>query len=339
MRSTSMFWIKSILFLAGLSLFLWLIKSAGLYSLVNSFQAVGWPFLFLFIPYLLVYVFDAIGWKVTFHHRPRQLSFFRLFLLRTAGESLNNTLPSAYLGGEPVKALLLKRFEIDMAEAACSVIAAKTTMTIAQILFILCGFGAFYVAAERSITIPGLLPAVLIFFTIGVCGVGMLVRWQRTGFTRPLMRLAEKIGFLARKLKRHQETLLELDAKLSRFHGQAGGKFWVSIAWFLGGWSVGIFEVYLFGLLFGIPLSLLDAVAIEALSTMVKAMAFVIPGSIGVQEGGIVLLFIAVGQTTTAGVTFSLVRRVRELVWIGLGFGLLGWYGWRGQRALDSLEK
>ena len=52
-----------------------------------------------------------------------------------------------------------------------------------------------------------------------------------------------------------------------------------------------------------------------------------------------VLLFLAVGQTTLAGVSFSLVRRLRELVWIGLGFGLLGWYGWRGQGTLDSLEK
>lgn len=339
MRLMPMFWVKALLFLAGLSLFVWLITSAGLHAILKSFQQVGWPIIFLFVPYLLVYLFDAVGWQSTFHHRPRELSFLRLFLVRTAGESLNNTLPSAYLGGEPVKAVLLKRFHVDMAEAASSVIAAKTTMTIAQIMFIILGFGAFYLAAERSIEIPGLLPGILVLLGIGVFGIGVLVRWQRTGFTRPLMRLAEKIGFLARKLKRYQEGLLRLDANLSRFHAGDGGKFWVSTAWFLGGWIVGTFEVYLFGLLFDIPLSLLDAVAIEALSTMVRSMGFIIPGSVGVQEGGIVLLFLAVGQTTLAGISFSLVRRLRELVWIGLGFGLLGWYGWRGQGTLESLEK
>ena len=105
-----------------------------------------------------------------------------------------------------------------MAEAASSVIAAKTTMTIAQIMFILVGFGAFYLAAERSIAIPGLLPGILALLGIGVFGIAVLVRWQQTGFTRPFMRLAEKIGFLARKLKRYQEGLLRLDANLSRFH-------------------------------------------------------------------------------------------------------------------------
>ena len=334
-----MSWIKFALFLAGLGLFAWLIKSAGLHALLKSFQQVGWPFLFLFVPYLLVYLFDAMGWRVTFQHRPKELGFLRLFLVRTAGESLNNTLPSAYLGGEPVKALLLKRFHVDMAEAASSVIAAKTTMTIAQIMFILVGFGAFYLAAERSIAIPGLLPGILVLLGIGVFGTGVLVRWQQTGFTRPLMRLAQNIGFLARKLNKYKEGLLRLDANLSRLHAEDGDKFWISTAWFLGGWMVGTLEIYLFGLLFNVPLSLLDTLAIEALATMVRTMGFIIPGSVGVQEGGIVLLFLAVGQTTLAGVSFSLVRRLRELLWIGLGFGLLGWYGWRGQGTLESREK
>ena len=339
MQSTAMFWVKCILFLTGLGLFAWLVQSAGLDELLTSFHHVGWPLLFFFGPYLLVYLVDAIGWQTTFHHRPSRLRFHHLFLVRTAGESLNNTLPSAYLGGEPVKALLLKRFDVDMAEAASSVIAAKTTMTIAQILFILLGFGALYLATERSIAFPGLLPGILVLFGLGVCCVGLLVWWQRTGFTRPMMRLAGKIGFLGRKLKRYEEDLLRLDAKLAMFHGEAGGKFWASTAWFLTGWIVGIFEVYVFGLLFGIPISLLDALAIEALATMVKAMAFVIPGSMGVQEGGIVLLFLAVGQTTLAGVSFSLVRRMRELIWIGFGFGLLSWFGWRGHETQESLEK
>ncbi len=327
MRLMPAFWVKAFLFFVGIGLFGWLIKSAGLHALLKNFQQAGWPFLLLFVPYLLVYMFDAMGWQVTFHHRPKELGFLRLFLVRTAGESLNNTLPSAYLGGEPVKAVLLKRFHVDMAEAASSVIAAKTTMTIAQIMFILVGFGAFYTATEGAVLIPGLLPGILILLGIGVFGIGVLVRWQQTGFTRPLMQLAEKFRFLARKLNKYQEGLLRLDENLSRLHADGGSKFWVSIGWFLGGWMVGILEVYLFGLVFDISITLLDAVAIEALSTMARTMGFIIPGSVGVQEGGIVLLFLAVGQTTLAGVSFSLVRRVRELLWIGFGFGLLGWYG------------
>ena len=334
-----MSFVQGVLLLVGFGVFVWLIKTAGLHELLQSFEAVGWPFLLLFIPYLLVYLFDTVGWLTTLHHRPENLSVLRLFLIRAAGESLNNTIPSAYLGGEPVKALLLKRCDVDLAEAASSVIAAKTTMTIAQIIFILLGFGALYASAERSSIIPSLFPGILVLFGIGVFGLGVLVRWQRTGFTRPLARWAANFGMPARTLERYQSGLLRLDASLLRLHTGNQRKVWVSTAWCLIGWIVGALEVYMFGLVFHIPLSMLDAVAIEALSTMIKTMAFVIPGSVGVQEGGIVLLFLAVGQTTLAGVSFSLVRRLRELLWIGIGFGLLGWYGYQSgnQERVDHL--
>ena len=333
------FFLKTALLFQGLSLFLWLIQLAGIDRLLDTFYEVVWPLFLIFIPYVIVYLLDARGWQATFHDRPKLLSFYRLFLIRTAGESLNNTLPSAYLGGEPVKALLLKRFNVDMAEASSTVIAAKTTMTIAQALFTLLGFGALYISLERSIVLSGFFPVVWIVFIVGVIGIGVLVRWQQTGFTRPLVRLARVSKLFTQVLLRYENSLIALDISLARLHGQAKAKFWVSSGWFFCGWMVGVFEVYFFGVIFGVPLSLIDALAIEALVNMLRAVAFIMPSNIGIQEGGIVLLFLAVGQTAFSGISFSLVRRFRELIWIGFGFGLLNWYGWRNQEMPDNLEK
>ena len=49
--------------------------------------------------------------------------------------------PAAYVGGEPLKAYLLKPYGVPMVEGMASVITAKTTMTLAQVLFILLGLG------------------------------------------------------------------------------------------------------------------------------------------------------------------------------------------------------
>jgi hypothetical protein len=54
-----------------------------------------------------------------------------------AGETANVTPPAAYIGGEPLKAYWLKRYGVSMVEGVASVITAKTTMTLAQVLFIL----------------------------------------------------------------------------------------------------------------------------------------------------------------------------------------------------------
>lgn len=333
------FFLKAVLLFLGASLFFWLIQLAGIQRLLDTFYEIGWPLFLIFIPYFIVYLLDALGWQSTFNLRPKRLGFYRLFLIRTAGESLNNTLPSASLGGEPVKALLLKRFNVDMAEASSSVIVAKTTMTIAQALFTLLGFGALYISLEHSIALSGFFPVAWIVFIVGVIGLGVLVRLQQTGFTRPLVRVVGVSKLFTQILARYEKTLVALDVNLARFHSQAKAKFWVSSGWFFCGWMVGVFEVYFFGVIFGVPLSLIDALAIEALVTMLRTVAFLMPGNIGIQEGGIVLLFLAVGQTTFSGISFSLVRRLRELIWIGFGFGLLSWYGWKNQEISDNLEK
>ena len=83
----------------------------------------------------------------------------------------------------------------------------------------------------------------------------------------------------------------------------------------------------------GIPISVREALAIEALASVVKALAFFIPGSL-VQDGGNVLLLTLFGYPSSFGLTFSLVRRMRELLWISLGLVvLLRYYGWRSRPA------
>jgi hypothetical protein len=71
-----------------------------------------------------MYVVEACGWKVT---------------LGPLGEVVNMTTPTAYVGGEQLKAYLLKKHHVPMVEGLPSVIIAKTTMTIAEVLFILLG--------------------------------------------------------------------------------------------------------------------------------------------------------------------------------------------------------
>src|SRR5260370_17619756 len=62
----------------------------------------------------------------------------RLFGARLAGEALNLVTAVGSVGGEAVKAWLIRR-DVAYAESVPSVVIAKTTMTIAQALFLLVG--------------------------------------------------------------------------------------------------------------------------------------------------------------------------------------------------------
>lgn len=62
---------------------------------------------------------------------------------------------------------------------------------------------------------------------------------------------------------------------------------------------------------------------IEAVGSGVRFATFLVPGSLGVLEGANTGLFVALGLGASAGLAFSLVRRARQAVWIGLGLLVL----------------
>ena len=63
----------------------------------------------------------------------------------------------------------------------------------------------------------------------------------------------------------------------------------------------------------------LSAISIGALSVGIKGSTFFIPGSLGAQDVGNFFLLKDFGYSDVAGFTFAMLRRFRELVWIGLG--------------------
>lgn len=73
----------------------------------------------------------------------------------------------------------------------------------------------------------------------------------------------------------------------------------------------------------------LSATSIGALSVFIKGGTFFILGSLGVQDGRNMLLLSAFGYFDVTGITFALLRRFHELVWIGLGLFCLTLVGGR----------
>ena len=85
----------------------------------------------------------------------------------------------------------------------------------------------------------------------------------------------------------------------------------------------------------GHPVSWLDALLLESVGQAIRGAAFAIPGSLGAQEGGYLLLAPLVGLTPDAALALSLAKRARELA-LGLpGLVYLHWSerDWQRRRA------
>ena len=91
----------------------------------------------------------------------------------------------------------------------------------------------------------------------------------------------------------------------------------------MAGWIIGVAEVLIVFAFMGHPVSIAEAVVIESLLHAIRGAAFAIPGALGAQEGGLVLLCAAFGIPPEQAIALSLVKRAADLV-LGVP-GLLGW--------------
>jgi uncharacterized membrane protein YbhN (UPF0104 family) len=94
----------------------------------------------------------------------------------------------------------------------------------------------------------------------------------------------------------------------------------LSIGFHFLGWLTNALETWVILALLGLDVSFVGALVIEAFSTAIRFATFMVPGSLGALEGGHVAIFVALGFTGTVGLSYSLVRRIREATWVGIGF-------------------
>jgi uncharacterized protein (TIRG00374 family) len=332
--------LRLILLLAGLLTFVglvWHIGPGHIADAVSSLGVAAVPVILL--PSLLMYLLEAYGWRLTLRDHATRVSFGRLLAIRTAGEVVNMTTPTAYVGGEPLKALLLEPSGVPMIEGLASVITAKTTMTIAQVLFILLGIGLAFglVGAAASGDSNGPLLAALVGVGLLLFGIALFVMVQRIGLFLGLLNVLRWCRIRIPYLEAREDKLRELDRTILDFYTRDRLAFLLSIGCFFFGWLAEALEVYAMLYFIGEPpVSLPAAIAIGALSSFIKGGTFFIPGSLGAQEGGNLLVLVAFGYSDVIGITFALLRRVRELVWIAIGLLCLAALG--GRKAVSAKE-
>ena len=280
-------------------------------AIAASIARVGWWLaLVIVFPSVLVAWLDAMGWRYAFTRDAVPVR--TLLWIRLAGEAINLTTPTAALGGEAVKTWLL-RDRVGLPEAVSSVIVAKTTITLAQGFLLLLGV----VLAWTSLAADSrLLVAMEWLLALELVALSVFMVAQTRGLAAFGGRVLARLG--AHRFARH-EGLGRIDRAMSELYLRQPGRLTLSILYHFAAWLAGAVEAWLILWLLDAPVSLVTAIVIEAFGAGIRFATFVIPSSLGVLEGGYAATFRALGFGGTIGVTFSLVRRLREVVWIAVG--------------------
>ena len=315
--------VKVGLSIVGLAVIAWSIHHIGWAPVLEALaRLTWWQVVLVCLPYAAIMAVDTLGWRFAF---PGDAApFCRLFGARLAGEALNLVTAVGSVGGEAVKAWLIRR-DVAYAESVPSVVIAKTTITIAQALFLLIGVA---LAWTMPATDSRVITAMLWLLVVEVAAVAGFVAVQVVGVVGRAGRLLEWFGVV-----RRDDYAQQLDAALRDYYRRDWRRLSLSTGFHLGGWLLGAVEAYLILFFLGISADLVTATVIEALGAGVRFATFLIPASLGAFESANAAAFEAMGLGAGAGLAFSFVRRARQIGWIGFGLLVLVSMGWLAKRA------
>lgn len=315
--------IKILLLTGGFIFFCVLIYKVGLSNLYQNLCLLKWKILIILLPYPLIFVLDTLGWRHSF--KGHKISFKNLFTVRLAGESINMIVPSANFAGEPVKAYLLKKYNVPLVDGLASVVISKTIMAITQIIFVMLGVG--FLIFKLDITGTGLATSIIIIL-LGIPIIIFIIMIQKRGIFTLLAKLLKFLRLKIRYVEEREHRLRELDENILQFYVNNKKDFFISSTYFLLGWLTGLLEVFVVLYFLGIPTDFISTYIIESLSTVAKGVTSFIPGSVGGQEGGIIMIFKSLGLGAGIALTFGILRRLRELIWTTAGLFVLSKHEW-----------
>ncbi len=286
-------------------------------DVANLLVRIGPGFLLILAIYLVGFTGDALAWQIGAVEVPVTLRWlWRFFIVRLAGESFNTIMPAAGMGGEPVKAALMKScYGMSYHESATSQILSKTTNTISLVLFLVVGFVLILLSDKLGPQYWVVSGVGIVGFTAGAFVFFAIQRYKVTSLTGAA--LAKNSLF--RRINDGLHHLVEVEERLIHFYTARPGRMsWAVVLGFFN-WVVGIFEIQATMWLIGHPVGFADAWIIEALTQLVRASTFFIPASLGAQDGTFVVVISTITGQPSIGLTVALARRIREIAWALLG--------------------
>ncbi len=311
-----------ILLSVGAALFVGLLAWQGFGAVTTTLMSAGWGLAVVAAFHLLPLALDAGAIAVLLDRKTRHGSFCSALKARWTGEAVNSLLPAGQIGGPVLMVRYLSHRGARMRDAAAAITVSTTTQALSQMLFALLGIMVFGANGDLS---EYRTPVIAITVVLGACVLAFCVL-QRRGMFGRVMRIGQKLfgkrppagGSEADEAKtgRWAGLALRADAvdsairELYRDRKKVAASFGLNLL----GWIAGTGEVWLILHFLGHPVNWHEALLLESVGQAIRGAAFAIPGSLGAQEGGYLLLAPLVGLPPDAALALSLAKRVRELV-------------------------
>ena len=319
--------------LVGAALFTALLVRQGVMSVGGAVATAGWGIAAVAAFHLVPIFLDALAWGVLLPRAGRP-PWKSLFWMRWIGESISNLVASATVGGDIVRARLVAIQGVPLSTAAASIIVDITLGVVSQIVFTLLGLILLIDVTGRTSFVRPTLFGTL----IGLVAVAGFYFAQRKGMFR-------FVGTIITRLVNSPEwsSLVEggetLDQTVRALYGRRRGVL-ACCAWTIVSLVASSGEIWIALHALGLPATFVKAIILQSMAMTIRSVAFPVPGALGVQEGGYLVVGNLLGIPGEAAFAISLITRFRDLA-LGIPglvtWQLIEWHRfWRARSVLAS---
>ncbi len=309
----------------GILLLGFLVWETGLDALWREIMLLGLGLVPFTLIEGIVFLFHTIGFRYCLSPELRATPFYKLFGIFLSGHAINYFTPTATIGGEVVKAVLLTskgnsggkgggdRNGID---AATGVIIGKLSYALAQFAYAF--IGSIIILSKIHLPSAGfkLLFAGSVLVGGGIIGFLLVQKYGKLGV---IMRWLADRNIGGKAIKKAAGYVSEVDRALAGFYRDRPADLFLSMFWHAVGMSFSIVKAWYFLYLLSDGDFALAA-GVWFLGTWLDLIVFPIPLEIGVQESIRVIVFTALGFSMAMGLTYGLALRIEQIFWAILGF-------------------
>ena len=307
--------LKTILLLLSVVFLFLFIKEMTQVDISQHLKQIGWGFTFVILLSATSYLLATLAWM---YNTNKSFSFSELgtfFTARLIGETFATLNPTGIIGGDALKIGLMKKYNYSSPVLLESVAVTRIQTIISHLfLIIIIAFILSLSQLQGSLALVSLMTGSMILVTLLL---GLLFFHKKLYLYKTVYLLSRKLRLaiirnkldLVREFNTNTYLALKVYPKV----------FTISLLALTIHWLVGILEYYIILDLIGIDVTFFAALLLEIGTSMVRSMVAFIPGQIGFEEYAN-KLFLGLAYITVPGawIAISIIKRIRQLFWIGL---------------------
>ncbi|MDP2684666.1 MAG: lysylphosphatidylglycerol synthase transmembrane domain-containing protein [bacterium] len=330
MKKAGLF-ILSIIF--GIALFIAVLNYIGLEDIKKAFDSFSWGVIAIVIALSFVQMFIVIyRWKLIIESQGDKVPYRKLIAPKFVGYTISFLTPGLYVGGEPIRAYLLKKNTgIRLSKGFSSIIVDKILDFTYPLPFLI--WALVYAIIKYDISWEAIGIFVFILFSlIFLLGVFYIQTYRGKGFFSSLARWFQLNRF--KKLEKFINKGKYFENLVITFFKHKQLLFFKGLLLSCLGGAVILVQFIVILHALGVSANFVEILMMMVF--MILAFLVPVPASIGSLEVGQAVIFAAIGHPASIGIAFVLIIRIAELGKLGVGLTFLSNVGLKFLRSIPE---